>query len=241
VETSSSTAGSAASTPLILINPASSTALSLRRLSNTTGERTLEDSGPKPLTDAFSARSEREAFHDFATPLQRAAGAFAENVLFLRTGEYRRIQAHGLTLTGRRTVQLRGATEDTRLSLRADLYYRVVSASAAPRRWTVRTVAYIFQLEHAADRGGAILAYHWHPHVEGIGFPHIHLLAAGPEQGRLHIAAPHCTLLHVFTSAMRDFGVRPIRADWRQRLQEADSVLKASMEWAVGAWFDPWE
>ena len=49
---------------------------------------------------------------------------------------------------------------------------------------------------------------------------------------RLHVVVPHCTLRHVLTFAMRDFGVRPIRDRWRPVLDDAHDVLEASMEWA---------
>ena len=74
-----------------------------------------------------------------------------------------------------------------------------------------------------------MVAYHWHPYVQGSEFPHVHALAAAPEIQRLHIAVPCCTLKHVLTLAMRDLGVQPVRGDWQQAVAEADATLQATM------------
>jgi hypothetical protein len=187
------------------------------------------------LAVLISARSESDASRQYIAPLQRAVSAFAENAFLLRTAQHPILRAHGLRLTGRRVAPLRDAAGRARLALRAELYFRPVLTAEAPQRWTVETAAYIIQLDDGSSGERPILSYHWHPHIPGIGFQHVHLLAATPELGRLHISTPPCTLLHVLTFAVRDFDVRPIRADWRGALEQADGVLQASMEWASGA------
>ncbi|MGH2353041.1 MAG: hypothetical protein ACRDI2_02230 [Chloroflexota bacterium] len=102
-------------------------------------------------------------------------------------------------------------------------------APDAARRWTAQTAAYIYRLDAVAPEQ-PIVAYHWHPHVESIPFPHVHALAGPPAVQRLHIATPPCTLKDVLTCAMRDFDVRPLRSDWSRDLVEAEAALLASME-----------
>jgi hypothetical protein len=104
---------------------------------------------------------------------------------------------------------------------------------------TVHTVAYVYRLTATDDPARHLVAYHWHPHIEGIGYPHIHLPSAAPDLRRLHVAVPHCTPKHVLSLAMRDFGVRPVRDDWLRVLNEADTVMRASMEWAQERSFLP--
>ena len=71
--------------------------------------------------------------------------------------------------------------------------------------------------------------FHRHPNLEEIAFQHDHFLAAPAELQRLHVAVPHCTIKHVLTFAMRDFGIEPVRDDWEEAVDEADVVLRESM------------
>ena len=127
-------------------------------------------------------------------------------------------------------VPLRDDSGQLRLELLIQLFYQIVPLAHAPRQWTARTVAYIYHLNHPIEPHHSVAGYHWHPLITGITFPHVHVAAADPpDPWRLHVATPHCTLQHVLALAMRDFGVRPIRDDWRRALEEIDSVLQASM------------
>ena len=63
-----------------------------------------------------------------------------------------------------------------------------------------------------------ILAYHWHPHIAQITFPHLHLgpgAAIGrPELSTAHLPTGTVELRDVLLLAVRDFGVAPLRNDW---------------------------
>ena len=149
-----------------------------------------------------------------------------------RAGFNVRAGADGLRLTGRTAMELRDGGHQPRLVLAAALFYRVVRLETIRARWTVRALGYAYELAGVAGHGRPIASYHWHPHVPGVPFPHVHLPAAPSALSRLHVVVPHCTLRHVLTFAMRDFGVRPIRDRWRPVLDDAHDVLEASMEWA---------
>lgn len=181
------------------------------------------------MTAILDARSESEAVRQHVESLQRAISAFGEYVFLVRGASDVAANAHTLTLARGAPMALLNSSGDPRLAFRPEFYFRTVQTHAAPRRWAVRTAAYTYRLDDASANR-QLVGYHWHPHVQGIPFPHIHVLAASAELRRLHITVAHCTLAHVFTFAMRDFGVLPIRDDWRAALDEADGALRKSME-----------
>lgn len=184
------------------------------------------------MPSTIASRSESEAFRKYAVPLQRVIAAFPENTFLQRTGFNVRAGADSLQLAGRTAMQLRDAEHQPRLLLAADLLYRAVRLEGVATRWAVRTLGYAYELTEASGPGRPMVSYHWHPHVPGVPFPHVHLPSAPSEQSRLHVVVPHCTLRHVLTFAVRDLGVHPIRDQWRRVLDEAHAVLEASMEWA---------
>lgn len=180
------------------------------------------------MTATLHARSETEAVRRYVDVLQRAISGFGENAFFVRAGFSVAARAHTLVLAGNAAMPLQSAGGERRLALIPELNFRTAQLADPPRRWTVHTVGYTYRLD-AIGAGGRLLGYHWHPHVPGTAFPHVHLLAAPAELRRLHIVVPHCTLKHVLEFAMRDFAVRPVRGDWRAALDQADDVLRASM------------
>lgn len=178
------------------------------------------------------ARSEHAAFREYMTSLQRAITAFAANAFLLRVAPEPGSTTEQLRFPGRGFVVLRASDGASRVTLSARIYVRTVEVAPAPKRWTVLTTGYLYRLD-MANEAQSLVAYHWHPHVKGINFPHVHVTAADrPEQQRLHIATPHCTLLHILSFAMRDCGVRPIQVDWRQALVDSDGTMQASLDWA---------
>ncbi len=190
-----------------------------------------------PPSGPIDARTERGALGDYVDALCRVIAAFAENVVLYRSGPETASSVYALGVAGREAVTLTDSQGDACLSFLLELRFRAATAANRSRRWTVHTAGYVYELRQVGHPIRPIVSYHWHPHIQGIGFPHIHLLAADPEVRRLHVATPHCTLLHPLAVAMRDFGVRSIRGDWRRVLEEANSILEASLEWAAQAPF----
>lgn len=180
------------------------------------------------MTTIPNARSESEAVRQYVESLQRAISAFRGNVFLVRGAFNIAADAHTLALAGDTSMPLLDAAGERRLAFRPEFYFRTVEVAAAPRLWTVRTAACVYRLDEI-DGGRQLVGYHWHPHVVGIPYPHVHLLAAHADLRRLHIAVGHCTLAHVLTFAMRDFGIQPVRDDWPAALDEADDALRQSM------------
>lgn len=177
-------------------------------------------------------RSEEEALRDYQGAIQDALSAFAGNVYLARLGVQPGSKARLLTLADD-VIELRDASSRVHLALSMELHYRSIQLPLAEgqgrRRWTIETAAYIYRLEMPGAPAQEIVGYHWHPHVAGIAFPHVHPLIAGGAGRRLHIAISHVTLKEVLTFAMRDYEVVPISAFWEAALDRSDRVLRSTV------------
>jgi hypothetical protein len=74
-----------------------------------------------------------------------------------------------------------------------------------------------------------LLAYHWHPKSAGPDYPHLHVSASLNAQAdaltrrtidldKLHIVTGPVSLQAVVRMLITEFQVRPLRADWQERL-----------------------
>lgn len=188
------------------------------------------------MSSVVDARSEGEAIRQYLTPLEAAIAAFAENVIFLYSPPDPTTHIRSLTIVSGDAVLLQDANGDLRLALGIELGFRVVPSPLQPRRWTVETTKYIYRLEEPTLPVREIVAYHWHPEVPGISFPHIHMRTAKGHAAHLHVATPHATLREVFLTVMREYQVVPTAAhrhDYLDLTLTADETLQASMRWAM--------
>jgi hypothetical protein len=188
------------------------------------------------LSSNTAARSEAEAVRLFLKPFQEAIAAFAANVVFTQSRPDPATRIRALTVARDDVVSLRDGDGEPRLALRTELAFRTVLLPGQPKRWTVETTRYIYHLEEPTDPVRELVAYHWHPEVEGISFPHIHMRAAAAAARRMHVATPHSTLKEVIATAMRDYDVSPLKRHhdtWEALLIKADQTLQASMRWAT--------
>jgi len=169
-------------------------------------------------------RTPDEAAGAFRDTVQRALSCVTRNVVFLtRNSGAPRPFLHDLLLSGD-PAPLPGSGR-VALSVR----YRFTVAEGPTRRlWQARTVAYYYTLSDID--GPEILGYHWHP--EGISHetaPHLHLGAA-LKLGRTgmmkaHLPTGYVQLPDILRLAIRDLGVRPLRPDWSEILDEAMTLL----------------
>ncbi|MGH2354098.1 MAG: hypothetical protein ACRDI2_25540 [Chloroflexota bacterium] len=187
------------------------------------------------MTSSLVARTAPEALRQYEEPIQQALAGFARNTHLIHAGSGVAPDTRLLTPADE-VIELRDAHSTPRLALAVELHYRAAPLPApqgGSQRFTVQTVQYIYRLDDAAVPHQPIVGYHWHPHVEGVPFPHVHPYLAGSGGGRLHIVVAHATLYEVFATAVREFYVQPIKTDWTRCLREADTVLRASLEWAA--------
>jgi hypothetical protein len=164
-----------------------------------------------------------------------AVACFVEHAQVRRGGVDPQSGANVLLTEPRAQIPLRDEHGTARLGLSLRLNYQLVSLSHSPRRWEVRTTAYIYRIRDPSDPRREIAGCHWHPYVEGMTYPHVHALDAPASTQRLHLPTGFLTLKDVLLFAMRDFDVRPVRADWQAALQAADASLHASLRWAAAS------
>lgn len=107
-----------------------------------------------------------------------------------------------------------------RLSLAAS---EQIVAPEGEAGWAARTVAYMYVV--GVD-GSAILAFHWHPvGPSPVRTPHLHVgvdvQVGAVWLGKAHLPTGAVTLADVLGLVLGEFGVRPLRDDWRTVLAEA--------------------
>jgi hypothetical protein len=185
------------------------------------------------LSSEAGARSPSQAFGAYAQPLRRSIACFSERVQLRRGGVDHRVGADMLLPDSGDSIPLRDIHGTARIALSVRLHHRTVQVTVSPRRWEVRTAAYVYQFDDPDDPRREIAGFHWHPHVEGLPYPHVHALDAPASTQRLHLPTGFITLKDVLLFAVRDFDVRPIRADWQAALEAADASLRASLRWAA--------
>lgn len=114
-------------------------------------------------------------------------------------------------------VRLPGA--DVALFVR--ILARVQEHDGERGQWRVTTTAYDYALRE--PEGREIIVFHYHPDSRSpITFPHLHLEAGARvdrvELQKAHIPTGFVELEYVIWLAIREFGVRPRRADWAEIL-----------------------
>lgn len=125
--------------------------------------------------------------------------------------------------------------------------YRIIRQSERGP-WKVQTAAYQYALDDADGR--EIFAYHWHPHVGDIPYPHLHLshgavkrdvlpnasLAVGQNVLQSQLAVAHFPTRRVALEDMlrlliEQFGIRPARPDWDDTMHKARESFKSDRTW----------
>jgi len=107
------------------------------------------------------------------------------------------------------------------------------------RRWNARIRMYSMTLLDAHNR--ELLTYHWHPGTFFLGpnHPHIHVSAALDAQvdavtrreielDKLHLVTGIVSLAAFVRMLIAEFGVAPLRHDWRETLDRTDRELRAA-------------
>ena len=121
------------------------------------------------------------------------------------------------------------------LSLGVGIGYAVVPRPVGAKTWEaeVSSYSYPFLLPDLRES----FAYHWHPHVAEVAYPHLHLGPAAVQSGvleraglsalanalRSDVAGAHfptgpVALETVLWLAITQFGAEPLRPDWRRLL-----------------------
>lgn len=82
---------------------------------------------------------------------------------------------------------------------------------------------------------GEILAYHWDPETSSTHLPHLHLGPAARVGAQLlhraHIYTGRIAIEDVLLLAIEEFGVKPLRDDWRTVLMSGRAQFHRWRSW----------
>lgn len=104
----------------------------------------------------------------------------------------------------------------------------------ARRQFEIENVYYSYELLDAS--GGEILAYHWHPDgMSNVEHPHLHVSATKPPVrvrtriaeyplSDMHLPTGHITFVDIVRLLIDEFGVEPLRDDWRAVLAASEDT-----------------
>ncbi len=172
----------------------------------------------------------------FRQRLQRAVSCISSAVIVSGTVEARGAGDVGYFGLSENPLWLPG-TDGLGLSL--DLTYRIQQLADTRRSWTVSESSYYYALLDRSEH--EVLAYHWHPHVEGVSYPHLHI-SPGAVRGDVveraglseqanalradlttaHLPTGPAALESVLWLAIAQLGAAPLRSDWRRLLPAPD-------------------
>jgi hypothetical protein len=121
-------------------------------------------------------------------------------------------------------VRLAGERE---LRLRASLRYVIQREEPRQGSWVADVAGYEYELQDVFTQ--RILAYHWHPLGRStITSPHLHTRQTIPiDLTRVHLPTGDVPLTAVLRLAIAELGVRPLRPDWANVLDDAERAIQA--------------
>jgi len=134
---------------------------------------------------------------------------------------------HALLLARGSPVPLSSSRLPLALEVRERFTFREAPAATAAARWRLRVVEYSYAIRQP-DVHGEVLAYHYHPQIEGIAFPHLHLgssILREPALASIHLPTGWVGLEAVVELTLRDLGVAPLRPDWAVVLAECGAAV----------------
>jgi hypothetical protein len=187
--------------------------------------------------------------NEFKRWLQQAVACVTDRIINISPSGYQPSDTpHRLTLGDGAPVWLttRPSSGPTRLGLSVLQAYRIVR-TAERGRWKVQTAAYQYGVDDADGR--EMFAYHWHPHIEGVAYPHLHIgrgavmpafdgvrLSPGrnalqPQLAAAHFPTRRVALEDVLRLLIEQFGVLPRRREWDTALRAARRSFVEDRTW----------
>ncbi len=198
----------------------------------------------------MAARRPPAAVNEFKDWLQLAVSSVTRAVIRLSPNGYQPSdQPHRLTLGDGTTAPItaRLPTGQAQFGLSVLQAYRIVRGTERGP-WKIQTAAYQYALDDADGR--EVFAYHWHPHVANVLYPHLHVghgavkreLMAGvrlaveqnvlqPQLAAAHLPTRRIALEDVLRLLIEQFGVLPARADWDRALRRSRESFTADRTW----------
>jgi hypothetical protein len=175
------------------------------------------------------SRPRRDAIEAYRRERQLIASCIADGVVIIRgtTGANHGSAGSFAAVLGSDTgVDLIGVTSLNLLVVESFIVHPRIESGT--RDWQTTLTSYAYAFRH--EDGSEILAYHWHPQGAGfVPFPHLHIGAvmiasdAPLRPGdfhRAHLPTQHVTIADIVRLAIIEFGVSPLRQDWRAVLDQ---------------------
>ena len=117
----------------------------------------------------------------------------------------------------------------SRLSIALNQTYDIVPAEGERGQFKVSTRSYIYALY---NKNGEVVSFHYHPdQTPEVDFCHMHFRRT-PEFKRVHFPTGRVAIEEVVAMVIRDFGVKPRRADYQQVLRSGLEKFRDWRTWA---------
>jgi hypothetical protein len=91
----------------------------------------------------------------------------------------------------------------------------------------IHTKAYSYSIRERS--GEELLRYDWHPQIEHIPYPHVHI--ADSQLKKLHLPTSRITIEQVLRLLITQFKVKPNRPDWRATLARGQRTFEDYCSW----------
>lgn len=176
-----------------------------------------------------------EAVAEFLATLQQVISCISPGVLRPNAAGYApAAEAHRITFQ-HVPPPLRMRPGMLPLALNIVHWYRITESDVPGASWRIATAGYHYGIERAeAGDQRELIVFHWHPHVDQVTTPHMHL-EAGAQVGFTPLAAAHIPIGRVPLEAVvrlaHDLGVEEQRPDWENVLAEAEATFHAQRYW----------
>ncbi len=114
------------------------------------------------------------------------------------------------------------------------MQYKIVEGDGDRGPYKVKTVSYFYAIENRRQQ--ELAAYHWHPEGTDVAFPHIHfgkgvIKDTTHSLQEKHYPTGRISVEEFLMLAVREFGVRPIKAEWKTILGETQGRFDQWKTW----------
>lgn len=167
-------------------------------------------------------RTPHEALDQFIAPLQLAVSCVSDDVIQHGCDYQIRTEPYAIQVgTKDGMIQLGGRG---RLRLAVQLQYRIIK----PRDFKISTAAYSYAIW---DKTGEnqILRWDWHPRIDHIPFPHLHIQDSKLKDE--HLVTSRVTLEQVIKFLITQWDVKAIRRDWKAILARGMRAVEDNCTW----------
>jgi len=181
----------------------------------------------------MAGRTPRTALTAFVDPLQQSLSCITYAGMVYRSygnNEYPNEQPHVITINDGDPTPL---LCDSNIHLSFRMFYQIVEDETERGPWKATVSGYYYSLDDGDQK--EIFAYHWHPTIGPIHFPHLHIEqgsgAKRPELFRAHLPTGRIALEDMILCTIHDFHVQPLRDDWNDILSNNANRFRTWRTW----------